>query len=242
MDLKAAERKIIRFIREQAKGATGVVVGVSGGIDSAAVAALCARALGSGSVMLLLMPERGATSRRDMGDAAQLAAQLGTRSLVRPINGIVDALKAAEPATAADRIALGNVKARARMMLLYAYANLHSLRVAGTGNRSEIMTGYTTKYGDSACDFLPIGGLTKSEVRQLAAQLGIPKQIIMKTPSAGLWPGQTDEGELGLPYGELDRILQGKTHGISQASIRRVRELMQRTRHKRTLPPVCRVR
>ena len=126
------------------------------------------------------------------------------------------------------------------MMILYAYANIHDYRVAGTGNKSELGVGYFTKHGDGAADFLPIGNLYKYQVVELAKYLKIPESIIKKTPSAGLWRGQTDETELGMTYDELDRILQGKTKGIATDKIRRVKEYVENSEHKRMMPPICR--
>ncbi|HLC74973.1 MAG TPA: NAD+ synthase [Candidatus Nanoarchaeia archaeon] len=232
--------KIIRFIRQQTKGADGIVVGLSGGVDSSTVAALCVQAVGKEKVFGMVMPERGVSKRQDVADAQQLAAQLGIKTKITPINNILDSVCGVMPSLRTNKLALGNLKARIRMILLYAAANMNNYRVAGTGNKSELMTGYFTKYGDGGVDFLPIGDLTKGEVRKLAAELGVPRQIIDKVPTAGLWKGQTDENELGITYDLLDRIVAGDVKGIPRDVSRRVRELKARSDHKRRMAMVCR--
>ncbi|HLD33778.1 MAG TPA: NAD+ synthase [Candidatus Nanoarchaeia archaeon] len=231
---------IVRFIKKQIEGAEGAVVGLSGGIDSSVVAALCVRALGKDKVVGIGMPARGITLRKDVDDARSLAEQLGIRFYVYPVDGVVNELQVLHTDLYNHSLAAANSKARARMMILYAYANIHDYRVAGTGNKSELGVGYFTKHGDGAADFLPIGNLYKYQVVELAKYLKIPESIIKKTPSAGLWRGQTDETELGMTYDELDRILQGKTKGIAPDKIRRVKEYVENSEHKRMMPPICR--
>ena len=165
--------------------------------------------------------------------------QLGIKTVIHPLNDILDAFVRTVPFVDSNKSALGNVKARIRMILLYCYANAYNYRVAGTGNKSELYVGYFTKYGDGGVDFLPIGDLTKTEVRKLAYHLEIPSPIVEKTPTAGLWRGQTDEGEMGLTYEELDNIIGGMKS--SSNAIRRVRELHDTSAHKRALPPVCKI-
>jgi NAD+ synthase len=138
-----------------------------------------------------------------------------------------------------DRIALGNIKARLRMIVLYYHANIHNYLVCGTGNKTEIALGYFTKYGDGACDLLPLGDLPKTEVRELARVLEIPEAIITKVPSAGLWAGQTDEAEIGFTYEEIDRALKKIEEGkIADATCRALHEVVQRTAHKREKPKI----
>jgi len=216
------ESKVIKFIQKSVKnaGLNGAVVAASGGIDSAVVATLCVKALGKKRVFALLMPERGVTKRKDVEDACHLAEKLGISYEIRPINNILDALF---QNYSVEKIAYGNAKARIRMMILYTYANSTQSLVVGTGNKSELREGYFTKYGDGGVDFLPIADLYKSDVVQLASFLDISQSIIDKPPSAGLWHNQTDEGEMGLSYAELDCILQGKANGSAKSKIEKVK-------------------
>ncbi|MBI4153074.1 NAD+ synthase [Candidatus Woesearchaeota archaeon] len=238
-ELEKMERKIINFIRAQAKAASGIVIGLSGGIDSSVVASLCARAIGNRKVVALVMPEHEVTMLRDIQDAKQLASELNIRCYISPIDDILSAIIKSQPHIKDDKKALGNAKARARMILLYAYANMHNYLVAGTGNKSELMTGYFTKYGDGGVDFMPIADVYKTEIIRLARHLNISKSIIDKAPSAGLWRGQTDEEELGMSYEELDSALRGEK--ASPEKMDRIKELMDNSSHKRMLPKMCRI-
>jgi NAD+ synthase len=139
-----------------------------------------------------------------------------------------------------DVVAQGNVKARLRMVVIYYYANLYNYLVCGTGNKTERMLGYFTKYGDGACDILPLGDLYKGEVRALAQTLGIPQKIIEKVPNAGLWQGQTDEGEIGYSYEEMDKALCDIEQGTVETDIaKKLMMMINRTEHKRRLPKIC---
>ncbi|MBI4181605.1 MAG: NAD(+) synthase [Candidatus Aenigmarchaeota archaeon] len=268
--------RIVAFIRAAAPG--GVVVGMSGGVDSSVVASLCAEALGRTKVLGLILPA-SSTPAQDTTDAQQVAGKLGIPCRIIPIEGVLRALEQAlGPAASADSdclpdqkgatqraadpspprgelarstlIAQANLAPRLRMAVLYYHANLLGRLVAGTGNRSELLTGYFTKHGDGGVDFLPLGGLYKREILALAKELSIPAQVISKPPSAGLWPGQTDEGDLGLPYAALDSILaalldQGlppaaaaAQTGMDPATVAKVLSLLEASRHKRALPPV----
>jgi len=230
-------------------GASGAVLGLSGGIDSAVVATVAARALGPKRVTCLHLPIEG-TGARDRQDAQRLAERLGVayvaRDLSKPYFELVDTL------APRDRRSRGNVKARLRMVALYAEANRRGALVLGAGNKSELLTGYFTKWGDAGCDLLPIGDLYKTQVRELAKELGVPEAFLEKKPSAGLWPGQTDEGELGIAYAELDQILLGLELKMADAEIARrtklpaqevaeVRARVESTSHKRRLPLVCKL-
>ena len=135
------------------------------------------------------------------------------------------------------RVALGNVRPRLRMTTLYFVANSLNYLVAGTGNRSEVTIGYFTKHGDGGVDVLPIGHLLKSQVRTLAKEVGVPQAIIDKAPSAGLWPGQTDEAEMGFSYADLERYLTSGPEGVSPALALRLERTIRATEHKRGLPP-----
>lgn len=255
LELENPERvrdKIHRFVLLKVKEAKadGVVVGLSGGIDSSLVAALSAQALGPDRVFGLLMPH-SASAKPDMEDAARLAKGLGIRHEKIGIAKFVSGFEGSCRHKTEDELTSGNLKARCRMLLLYRHANLLNYLVAGTGNRSELLTGYFTKYGDGACDLLPIGGLYKSQVRRLASFVGLPKKLIHKVPTAGLWRGQTDEGELGITYAKLDLILHygfdmklnpfrcAKLAGVSARKAEEVLARCRKNRHKLEMPEVC---
>ena len=184
-------------------GASGFVVGMSGGLDSSVVAVLAARAAGS-SVMGVIMPCHSV--RGDMEDAAAVAKKYGIRTETVDMTPVFETLKSALGGNS-DGVSGGNLKARLRMTVLYYFANTRNYLVAGTGNKSELYMGYFTKYGDGGADILPLADLLKTEVRELAGLLGVPEGIIKKPPSAGLWEGQTDEEEMGITYTELDGII-----------------------------------
>ncbi len=242
---------IIAFIREKVdgSGAAGVVLGLSGGIDSALVMKLCCDALGKHRVEALLLPDSEVPGP-DEKDAGEYASSLGVP--VRRIAISSQVALVAGATGASDARVVGNIKARVRMILLYAVANMRNLRVAGTGNKSELLTGYFTKYGDGAADFLPIGDLYKTEVRQLASQLKLPSRFLEKSPSAGLWEGQTDEGELGMPYEQLDSILLAMENhmsapevvrrtGIRSDIVDRVFSMVDSSSHKRSAAPIPKI-
>jgi NAD+ synthase len=245
--------RIVNFIRDYVKSSKveGVVVGISGGVDSATTAFLCVRAIGNERVLGLIMPEKGVTREEDIEDALEVCRILGIKYKYVEINPMVEAfLNNLEDGT---DIAKANVRPRIRMIINYFYANSLNYLVAGTGNKSELMTGYYTKYGDGGVDFLPIGDLYKTEVWELAKFLGVPERIVKKTPSAGLWVGQTDEGEMGITYVKLDTILKAlemgykpeeipKKFDVSEDEVRRVLEMVEKSRHKREMPPIVKVR
>ncbi len=174
--------------------ADGIVVGMSGGVDSSVVAALSKEAVGD-SMLALILPCY--SQARDGEDAERVAAQLQIPVARVDLSPMYDAFLSI--LSGENMIARANLKPRLRMITLYYHANLQNYVVAGTGNKSELMVGYFTKYGDGGVDLLPLGGLLKTQVRELAHRLGIPEDIIKKSPSAGLWEGQTDEGEMGIP-------------------------------------------
>jgi NAD+ synthase len=222
-------------------GASGVVVGMSGGVDSSVVAALAKRALGSAKVLGLIL--LCGSDAKD-GERAKMAAKkFGIRT--DEVNLTPAFCELAETLPQADKKTLGNLKSRLRMLTLYYYANRNNYLVLGTSNKSEIAVGYFTKYGDSAADLEPIGGLYKTQVIELAKHLGIPKEITDAIPTAGLWEGQTDESEIGMSYAELDLILKtaerGKEVEAERGKIIRVREMIKKSVHKRKLPEVCEV-
>jgi len=221
-------------------GAKGAVVGLSGGIDSAVTAALCRKALG-GNVLCVIMPCE--SCRQDEEDAQLVAAGLGvgavTVRLDKPYAALMRALPDATP------MARANLKPRLRMATLYVYANSLDYMVVGTGNKTELAVGYFTKHGDGGVDLLPLGDLNKTQVRELARELGVARRVIDKPPSAGLWEGQTDEEELGVGYVELDRALvaidTGNAECVAPATLDRVRGMMEGSAHKRSGPRMCEV-
>jgi len=233
-----APQKIAKQVQEfiadkvEAAGAKGAVLGISGGVDSAVVATLATKALGKDRVFALIMPA-GVTKPEDTEDAIRLANGLGIGSKMIALKPLIDAFRTV---LKVEQRPLGNLMARVRMTLLYYYANQRNLLVLGTGNKTEISVGYSTKWGDAACDLLPIGDLYKTEVRQLARYLKVPQRILEKAPTAGLWPGQTDEGEMGITYDELDAMLQsGKLN-------KRVKAMVDASAHKRDGPAVCKMK
>ncbi len=252
-DWNAVVDRITNFIRKVVNeaNAEGVVVGLSGGVDSSTTAFLCVKALGKEKVLGIIMPERGVTREEDIDDALKVCEILEIDYKFVEINPMVEVFL--NELGEGNKIAVANLKPRIRMIINYYYANNMNRLVAGTGNKSELMTGYYTKYGDGGVDFLPIGDLYKTEVFELAKFLGVPKRIIEKAPSAGLWIGQTDEGELGITYTKLDTILKALEMGInpeeipkkfdvSEEEVRRVVELVEKSRHKREPPPIVKVR
>ncbi|MEW5981120.1 MAG: NAD(+) synthase [Acidobacteriota bacterium] len=226
-------------------GARGIVVGLSGGVDSAVVARVAQLAMGD-EVVALIMPAH--SNPQDESDARLVADQFTLRTIRVDLSGPFDSLVAAiegglaaHPSAAAghqstEQLAIANVKPRLRMTTLYCVANRLNYLVAGTGNRSEIAIGYYTKYGDGGVDLLPLASLVKSEVRALAAELGVPRRVIDKPPSAGLWLGQTDEGEMGFTYAELERFLREGPQAIEPAPAERIDRLVRASEHKRRMP------
>jgi NAD+ synthase len=250
-ELQARREHIVAFVAEtvEAAGAEGAVIGLSGGIDSTTVAHLAVEALGPDRVRGLSMPS-DVNPEADETDAERVAESLDIEYDVIDVAPIVEAfVDAAPPAAADDRTALGNVRVRTRAVLNYFLANAGDLLVLGTGNRAEAATGYFTKYGDQAVDCNPIGNLYKCQVRQLARAVGVPEDLVTRTPSAGMWEGQTDEAEMGLGYDELDAILAvhvdgplsksaaRRTLGVPESAIERVVELYEQSKHKRAMPP-----
>ena len=229
---------IPHWIRHQVKmaGANGAVLGMSGGLDSSVAAALCKQALGDG-VRGLILPCH--SDPLDETHALLVAQKFDIITETVDLSPAFDALVSILPP--GGRVSVANLKPRLRMIALYYYANELGLLVVGAGNRSEILTGYFTKYGDGAVDLLPLGGLLKTEVRVVGMALGIPAEIMEKPPSAGLWQGQTDEGEMGVSYEDLDRALatlQGaQTDSPGDEAIERVRRMVSKSYHKRTPIP-----
>jgi len=231
---KVAE-KIERFIRKSIEKAEAdlAIIGMSGGVDSSVVAFLSARGLGGKRVFGISMPESGVTDPHEVADAREVAGMLGIRFRTIDISPAVQSLKQSIPdRPGKNLLPFANLKPRIRMAILYYYANLTNGVVLGCSNRSEIRSGYFTKFGDGGADFLPLGHLYKTQVWQLAEYLGIPKHIIGKAPSAGLWRGQTDEGELGMTYEKLDMIYAGLDLKLRPNTIARCAEVDPETVRK----------
>jgi NAD+ synthase len=235
------KKKIIRWIKKQVKEAKakGIVLGLSGGVDSSVIAALSKEAVGKERVLGLFLPCH--SQKQDSEDAKIVAKKLGIKTKTIDLSRTYDSLLRILPQ--AQSLASANLKPRLRMLVLYYFANKLNYLVCGTGNKSELMVGYFTKHGDGATDILPIGDLLKWRVRELAQELGIPHHIIAKPPTAGLWPGQTDEGEMGITYAELDEILEGlqdkKRQTMLQNKVKKVKEMIKRSGHKRQGPKIC---
>lgn len=232
--------RIETFIRQiyWSAGVKGVVIGISGGVDSAVAAALCSRAIGGERMLGLSLPS-SVSSYKDLEHAVSLCSQYGIEHRTVGIGAMLDAFRTM-PGYEETAFLCGNLMARTRMAILYYYANLRNSLVSGTSNRTEYALGYCTKHGDNAADFQPILHLYKTEVFRLAEELGLPEEIVKKVPSAGLWHGQTDEDELGFTYPVIDASLQALENNrwiardeTEAAILRRVTESL----HKRTGAP-----
>lgn len=256
LDAELTAREIAQLIRGtvEGAGARGVVLGLSGGVDSSLVATLCVRALGSEPVLGVLMPA-SFTPEVDVQDARMLAGQLGIRTRRVDIEPSTDAFSnslGCDPSAVKFRMPLANLRARCRMAVLYYLANLERLLVVGTGDRSEALIGYFTKYGDGGADIQPIAHLYKTQVRRLAEQLGVPHRIACKPSSPQLYPGHRASDELPLGYEMLDPILFGvfdeclppvevsRRTGIGVEEVERVVQMHRWSRHKRELPVMVR--
>lgn len=230
----AETEKIVRFLRENT-GNRHLMIGVSGGIDSSVVLKLASMAVDSNKIHAFFMPE-SSTSGGDSRDLHLLSENTGIPFATLEIDSIIESY--VRLLGNQNKKALGNLKSRIRMTLLYFNSNLYNGLVLGTTNRSEYMTGYFTKFGDGACDIEPIMHLYKTQVKEIAEYLRLPDSIIRKPPSAGLWADQTDETELGISYAELDRILDMKHRGeqISGEKVVTVDNLISGSEHKRKPP------
>jgi len=237
------KNKIVAWVKKQVKdsGAKGIVLGLSGGIDSAVVAALCKEAVGKGNVLVIFMPCN--SNPLDLKDAKLVATKLGLKSKLVDLSGIYHGFLKVLPA--AGSLARGNLKPRLRMSTLYYFANKLNYLVCGTGNKSELLVGYFTKYGDGGVDILPIADLFKRQVRKLAQELNIPQNIITKPPTAGLWQGQTDEGEMGIIYNELDDILDrfcnNKKQVAASGKVNKIKRMYKNSEHKRKGADICHI-
>jgi NAD+ synthase len=251
IDSGVARRVIGEFIRGQLRqaGFERAVLGLSGGIDSALVAYLVAEAIGASKLLCVLMPYR-TSADASRTDAEEVVRRLGASSELVEISPMVDAFFANDPD--ATPLRRGNFMARQRMAVLYDRSVTWGGLVVGTGNKTESLIGYTTLFGDNACAFNPIGDLYKSQVRQVAAAIGVPDAIIRKAPSADLWPGQTDETEAGFSYPVLDRLLFWRIDkrrsdeemtalGFDPAMVAKVDRLIATSEFKRQVPPIAKL-
>lgn len=230
-------------------GFSRAVIGLSGGVDSSLACYLSAEALGPENVLAIRMPYK--TSSPESMEHAQLVIDdLGVQSITVPITEMVEPLFERFPDM--DKVRQGNVMARERMIIMYDQSEAFEGLVVGTGNKTEILLGYTTLYGDSACALNPNGDLYKAQIRQLARAISVPEAIIQKPPSADLWVGQTDEGELGFTYDEVDQLLyllvdqryrpeDCVEFGFSEDFVEEVVIRVRRNHFKRVLPPIAKV-
>jgi NAD+ synthase len=239
MTIEALADKLTSWIRDEvtARGCRGVVIGMSGGIDSAVLAVLCQRAFPEGTLGVM-MPCHSHPD--DKAHALAVAEKFAIPTVEVALDSIYKTFMGKLPEFKDNpelkHLAQANLKPRLRMVALYYIANQRRYMVAGSGNRSEIAIGYFTKYGDGGVDIMPLGNLVKSQVRELARHLGVPEAIIDKPPSAGLWEGQTDEAEMGVSYEALDNfILTGEA---SEEVRQRIEKMMAGSAHKRSLPPI----
>jgi NAD+ synthase len=229
--------QIVRYMY-WSSGCTGIVVGMSGGVDSAVAATFCCRAIGGERVLGLSLPT-SVSDPSDIQDAAILCDQIGMKHRVVSIEPMLAGFKTI-PEFKESRYLLGNLMARLRMAVLYYYANRDQKIVCGTSNRSEYMLGYCTKFGDNAADFQPLLHLYKTEIYEYARELGIPEAIIKKAPSAGLWEGQRDEEEIGLSYKEIDTSLMAleQQSWVAETPVQeKVLALVKKSEHKRLAAP-----
>ena len=231
----ALEFEEIQKFLERCAGKMHLVLGVSGGIDSAVVAAILSRTFDRTRIHAYFLPEDG--NDPNLKDVESLSKKYSLNIRTIEIGPVVKSIS--NIIGESDRRVNGNIKSRIRMVLLYAYANIHNALVVGTTNRTEFYTGYFTKFGDGACDIEPIMHLYKHDVREAAAFLDIPESIIEKKPSAGLYPGQTDEEELGMSYDELDDyVARWERSELITGSEKQsnVLDLIKRSAHKRKPP------
>ena len=250
IDFSEAQTRICRFIKEyvQNAGAKGIVLGLSGGVDSSTIAALSSLAIGGENVLGLMMPEKETFNQKDVDDAKSVAELFHLETQVCDLTKVIEAFYKDIPAfDTQDRLCKGNIKARTRMIYLYYYANKQNRIVCGSSDKSETLLGYFTKWGDAAADIAPILDLYKTQVRKLALQMGIPKELALKPSTPGLWPNQLAETELGIKYDTLDLILYGLERfmspldiaeqlGVETALVERLKSRWLSNEHKRRLP------
>ncbi|MCX8196699.1 MAG: NAD+ synthase [Candidatus Micrarchaeota archaeon] len=244
MDLQDYKKKAISFISSYFKKSAKktAIVGVSGGIDSAVTLALCVHALGARNTLAVILPSPS-TPKRDIQDAISVAQKFGARYVLIELDPFLLPFKK----LAKTKLELANLTARLRMAILYLFSQRHNGLVVGTGDKSEFMLGYFTKYGDGAADLFPLAGLYKTQVKELAKLLGLPSRIISKPPSPALWRGQTAQKELGLSYEQADKILQAIEEKKAPSALppslrkafRKIAARIEKNEHKRLPPPAC---
>lgn len=251
MNLSHIANCIIEFIRNEATSANyqGVVLGLSGGIDSSVALYLATKALGNNKVLGLILPDKKVSKRSDIDDAIELSQKVGINYHIIDITEIKQKYMDILPL---EKISIGNLTARIRMNFIYYYANIEHKLVLGTSDKSELMIGYFTKFGDGAADILPLADIYKTEVRELAKYLNLPKKILLKKSSPSLWKDQTAEDEIGMEYEKIDTILKNFAENISENAnkdllkkgidkndILFVKNLLLKNKHKITLPKIC---
>lgn len=242
---------IIDFIRNEVTTANsqGVVLGLSGGIDSSVALYLATKALGNNRVLGLILPDKKVSQQNDIDDAIELSQKVGINYHIIDITEIKQKYIDRLPK---EKISIGNLTARIRMNFIYYYANIEHKLVLGTSDKSELMIGYFTKFGDGAADILPLADIYKTELRKLAKYLNLPKKILLKKSSPSLWKDQTAEDEIGMEYEKIDTILKNLAENISENTnkyllkkgidkndILFVKHLLSKNKHKITLPKIC---
>jgi NAD+ synthase len=240
MDAEQKTNRLVAWIKDQVStaGCRGVVLGISGGLDSSVLAVLCKQAFPQ-EVLGVIMPCYSHLQDKEHAEMLVEKFDIPTREVVLDsvYDSLLEALPALNPNPEIGRLSRANLKARLRMLTLYYAAGQLNYLVAGSSNRTEITIGYFTKCGDSGVDIMPLGGMVKDEVRKLARFLGIPKEIIDKPPSAGLWAGQTDEEEMGITYEVLDRFI---TSGEAPEEFKsKIIAMIAASEHKRFMPPIA---
>ncbi len=250
LDFSEVEKRLCRFIKEYVKnaGAKGIILGLSGGIDSGTVAALSSLSIGADHVLGLILPEKETFNKKDIDDAITVADKYNIKTQTCDMSDVMDSFYKAIPVfDHSDKLCKGNIKARTRMIYLYYYANKFNRIVCGSSDKSETMMGYFTKWGDAAADIAPIMDLYKTQVRKLAINLGIPQDLALKPSTPALWPNQLAETELGIKYETLDLILYGLEHfmkpqeislelNLEETIVTQVKSRWLANEHKRRMP------
>jgi NAD+ synthase len=243
---KRIMKQVVDFISNEViqrkKG--GVVIGLSGGLDSSLAAVLSVKALGNKRVFAFILPEGKLTPRTDLANAQKIVNNLKIQAFtIDIVRSKINLLKFLPR----HRLAGGNLSSRLRMAILYYYANVNNLLVLGTSDKSELMLGYFTKNGDGAADVFPLGDLYKTDVRNLALELGLPEALVNQPSSPRIWAKQTAESELGLPYDKIDEILRAleknllKECNANKSDIKKMMIWINKTQHKREFPPICKI-
>ncbi|HET8794111.1 MAG TPA: NAD+ synthase [Nitrososphaeraceae archaeon] len=253
MDPTKIVERIIEFIQNEVRRAdsNGVVLGLSGGIDSSVALHLATKSLGNNKVLGLILPDKTVSQQTDMDDAIEIAKKLGIQYYIIDITEFKKKYMEVLPI---ERKSLGNLIARIRMNFIYYYSNIENKLVLGTSDKSELMIGYFTKFGDGAADILPLADLYKTQVRELAKYLNVPEKIVFKKSSPSLWKDQTAEVEIGLKYEKIDLILKyfetntvENIHRdllgteIHKNELLMIKNLVSKNKHKTTLPKICKI-